>query len=268
MKLKAGDLISGEISPLPEINLAPDTEIKFKVVYEEKDFAVIEKPAGLVVHPSVSQKDKTLVNGILAKWPEIKNVGDPEYSGLRPGIVHRLDKDTSGLMLIAKNNKAFFYFKNLFKNRQIEKRYLTLALGSVKPKEGIIDLAISRSKKIPIRQKAAKKGEMSRSAVTYYKVLKYLIGSDGTNYTFLEAVPKTGRMHQIRVHFFSIGHGIVGDKVYKKRRLKFSGISRHFLHASFLRFASFSGKSLEFNSPLPEDLETFLEILTPAEAKG
>lgn len=268
LKLKAGDLVAGEIAPPPEISLAPDPEIKFRVVYEDKDFAVIEKPAGLVVHPGASHKGKTLVNGLLARWPEIKNVGDPEYSGLRPGIAHRLDKDTSGLMIIVKNNEAFFYFKNLFKNRQIKKKYLTLVFGKIKPPEGLIDIAISRSKTIPTKQTAAKGGEKSRKAVTYYKTLKYFVDDEGNSYALIEAAPKTGRMHQIRVHFFTLGHGIVGDKVYKKRRMKFCGLSRHFLHANFLGFVSPSGKNLEFISSLPEELKNFLEKLKPAKAQS
>ncbi|MBU4369127.1 RluA family pseudouridine synthase [Patescibacteria group bacterium] len=275
-KLKTGDSVVGKVFPPPEISIAPDPEIKFKVVYEDKDFAVIEKPAGLVVHPSASHKKKTLVNGLLARWPEIKNVGE---NPLRPGIVHRLDKDTSGLMIIVKNNEAFFYFKNLFKNRQIEKKYLALVFGKIKPPEGLIDIAISRSKTIPARQAAAKTGEKSRKAVTYYKALKYFIDDAGAGYTLLEAAPKTGRMHQIRVHFFTLGHGIAGDKVYKKRRMsgfarsRVAGklvceLSRHFLHANFLGFVSPSGKNLEFISSLPEELKNFLEKLKPANAPG
>lgn len=263
LKLKAGDLVAGEAFPPPEIILLPDPEIKFKVVYEENSFAVIEKPAGLVVHPSASHKEKTLVNGLLARWPEIKNVGE---NPLRPGIVHRLDKDTSGLMIIAKNNEAFFYFKNLFKNRRIEKRYFALVFGKIKPPEGVIDIAIGRSKTIPTKQAAAKAGEKSRKAITYYKTLEYLVDDAGTGYTLLEAEPKTGRMHQIRVHFFALGHGILGDKVYKKRRMRFYGLSRHFLHASSLKFVSPAGKNLEFTSSLPEELKKFLEKLKPIKA--
>lgn len=263
LKLKTGDIVAGKVFPPPEINLAPDPEIKFKAVYEENSFAAIEKPVGLVIHPSASHKEKTLVNGLLARWPEIKNVGE---NPLRPGIVHRLDKDTSGLMIIAKNSKAFFYFKNLFKNRQIEKRYLALVLGKITPPEGTIDIAIGRSKTIPTKQAAAKAGEKSRKAVTFYKTLEYFVDDAGNYFTLVEAVPKTGRMHQIRVHFFTLGHGIVGDKVYKTRRTKLRGLSRHFLHASFLRFVSPSGKNLELTSPLPEELKKFLEKLKPVKA--
>lgn len=261
-KLKLGDII--EIAPLDEkMDLAPDSSIKFEIIHDEKDFAIIDKPAGLVVYPGTKHNEKTLINGLLARWPEIKNVGE---NPSRPGIVHRLDKDTSGIMIIAKNKKAFQYFKNLFKNREVEKTYIALTHGILKPREGIIDFPIRRSKTMPTKQVAIKEKNSKnegRTAVTRFKVLKYLANNAGNKYTLAEAKPKTGRMHQIRVHFASLGHAIAGDKTYYAKTAKrVPGISRQLLHASSVKFVSLSGKEKKFSSRLPNDFAKFLEALT------
>ena len=273
-KLKAGDIIEADLSEL-EIELLPDSEVKFKIIHDEKDFAVIDKPAGLVVYPATGHKEKTLVNGLLAKWPEIKNVGEEP---LRPGIVHRLDKDTSGLMIIAKNNEAFQYFKNLFKERKLEKTYTALVYGWFELIEGKIDFPIRRSATNPIKQVAVKKSVKggpadeagrkpkfeAREAVTYYKALKYFTDKSGNHYTLVEAMPKTGRMHQIRVHFAALGHVIVGDEIYKPSNVDFPAeVKRHLLHASRLKFVSSSGKQMEFLADLPDDFSGFLGKLKP-----
>ena len=225
--------------------------IKLKIIYEDKDIIVINKPAGLVVHPLKPEQDDTLVNELLAYCPEIKNVGDDP---LRPGIVHRLDKDTSGLMLIAKNNQAFEYFKKQFQERKIEKKYIALVHGKVKDKKGIITKAISLSRK-DHKKRSALFDEKAKKARTEYKVLKYY-----KNYTLLEVFPKTGRTHQIRIHLASIGHPIVGDKQYKfKRQVCPKGLYRQFLHAHYLKFRMLNGKIAKFKSKLPEDLENILK---------
>lgn len=260
-KLKSGDTI--EINPpVDKIDLSPDPAIKFEIIHDEKDFAVINKPAGLVVYPGTKHGEKTLINGLLATWPEIKNVGEDP---LRPGIVHRLDKDTSGTMIIAKNNSAFEYFKNIFKNRQVKKTYLALVYGALTPREGTIDFPIRRSATNPIKQVAIKEKTLDKNshpALTSFTVIKYLKDSAENKYTLVEAMPKTGRMHQIRVHFAALGHNIAGDKIYTPNKTQtIAPLKSHFLHAVSLAFISPSGKNLKFSSPLPKELNDFLTSL-------
>lgn len=263
-KLKTGDIIEVK-PPTDKIDLIPDPSIKIEVIYEDKNFAVIDKPAGLVVYPGTKHNEKTLVNGLLARWPKIRGIGDPEYSGLRPGIVHRLDKDTSGIMIIAKNNMAFQYFKNLFKERKIEKTYTALVFGHIMDKEGKIDFPIRRSKSNPVKQAAVvgdKDKEEAREAITYFRVLKYFSDKKGNQYTLAEVKPKTGRMHQIRVHFAVFGHPVVGDKIYQAKKInQLPEISRQLLHASAIKFISLAGKEAEFISSLPNDFSGFLKTL-------
>lgn len=265
-KIKTGDVVEVNL-PKNKIDLSPDPSIKFEIIHDEKDFAVIGKPAGLVVYPGANHNEKTLINGLLAIWPEIKNVGDPPMSGLRlrPGIVHRLDKDTSGIMIIAKNNSAFEYFKNLFKNRQVKKTYLALVHGILTPREGIIDFPIRRSTSNPVKQVAVKiksQENNARPALTRFTVKQYLKNAGSNEFTLAEAMPETGRMHQIRVHFAALGHNIVGDKIYQdKKTPKNIPLKSHFLHAARLSFISPAGKQLEFSSPLPKELNDFLKTL-------
>lgn len=260
-KLKTGDII--EIKPpIDKINLSPDPSIKFEVIHNEKDFAIINKPANLVVYPGTKHNEKTLINGLLAVWPEIKSVGEDP---LRPGIVHRLDKDTSGIMIIAKNNTSFEYFKDLFKNRQIKKTYLALVHGILTPREGVIDFPIRRSETNPIKQVAVKEKSQEKNAhpaLTRWNVKQYLKDSDGNEYTLIEAMPETGRTHQIRVHFAAIRHNIVGDKIYKdNKKPEISSLKSHFLHAASLSFTSPARKTLNFSAPLPKELNDFLKAL-------
>ncbi len=261
-KLKAGDII--EIKPpADKIDLSADPSIKIKIIHDEKDFAVIDKPAGLVVYPGTKHEGKTLINGLLAIWPEIRNVGEDP---LRPGIVHRLDKDTSGIMIIAKNNDAFQYFKNLFKDKKIEKTYTALVFGRIGGKTGKIDLPIRRSKSNPVKQVAVNRVSSSdgeaREAVTCFKAIKYFSDKEKNQYTLAEAYPKTGRMHQIRVHLTAIGHPVVGDKIYwKKENRQLPEISGQLLHASAIKFILPSGKEAEFTSLLPDNFSDFLKTL-------
>lgn len=263
VKLKAGDAVSVEFEE--KIDLTPDPSVKFRIIHDEKDFAVIDKPAGLVVYPGTKHEEKTLVNGLLARWPEIKNVGDPPVGGLRPGIVHRLDKDTSGLMIIAKNNDAFQYFKNLFKEKKVGKTYIALIYGKMEERGGVIDFPIRRSRTNPVKQVAVKGGKSdseAREAVTNFKVLKYFTDKSGNQYTLVEAKPKTGRMHQIRAHLAAMGHSIIGDDIYKlSGETPPENVKRHLLHAASLRFTSISGKPLEFSSEPPDDFSGFLRVL-------
>ncbi len=223
-------------------------ELKRNIVFENNDLLIINKLAGIVVHPDKKYKDNTLADYVVQEYPEIKNVGQ---SG-RPGIVHRLDKDTSGLIIVAKNQKTFDYLKDLFKERKIEKRYYALVYGIMKEKSGIITYSLEKRGKV-----RAKLSSTSRPAVTRYKVIKEY----GEEFTLLDVTIETGRTHQIRVHLTKIGHPIVGDKMYKFKRVRQADLNRQFLHAYFLKFRLPSGQTHEFRTKLPEDLKEFLHEL-------
>ena len=202
-----------------------------KIIYQDNNVIVVDKPAGILVHPVKDEKD-TLID----LFPNTKPV-------------HRLDRDTSGLIILAKNEKAHDWLKSQFKNREIKKKYLALVHGKLKEKKGIIAKSISKSRKG--KQTIAPIGK-KRDAITRYKVIKEY----GDN-TLLEVLPETGRTHQIRVHLTSIGHPIVGDQKYKFKRQK-SIINRQFLHAKYLKFSLPGGKVIELESKLPEELKSIL----------
>lgn len=237
------------------------------LIYETKDFIAVNKPAGLLVHPIGFKTEPTLVDWILERYPEIKNVGDdPE---IRPGIVHRLDRDTSGVILIARNQKFFDYLKNLFKTHQVKKTYLALVYGKIEPKLGVIKTPIGIKKGTVKRTIWQKKAKTFKEAITEYRVLKifkYNI-SDAAVYKMLyfslvELVPETGRTHQIRVHLASIGHPVVGDKLYGFKKFKPSfNLERQFLHAVSLEFSTAAGRRLRIEAELPEELKQFIDTL-------
>ena len=224
---------------LPEAKssqLIPE-DIDFKIVYEDGDILVIDKPSGLVVHPGSAIKQGTLVNGLIRYTADLSNINPS-----RPGIVHRLDKDTSGLMVIAKNNPAHLYLIKQFARQRIKKKYLALVQGVVELDEGIIDLPIGRHKKDFRRQ--AVSFIHSKKAVTRYRVLKR-----SKEATFLELLPRTGRTHQLRVHLAYIGYPILGDVKYGKK----TNFPRLALHAAELGFFHpKDNKLVTFSSPLPE----------------
>jgi 23S rRNA pseudouridine1911/1915/1917 synthase len=226
-----------------------------KIIFQNQDFIVVDKPVGLAVHAGVGTSEKTFVDFLLEKFPEIKSVGDaPE---VRPGIVHRLDKETSGVMVVARNQKAFEYLKDLFKNRQIEKKYLAVVYGKMKEKTGKIEGEMGRSKK-DFRKQALVRGKISvrkeRYSLTHYKVKK-----ESEKYPLLEVTPKTGRMHQIRVHLHSIGHPIVGDKKYTFKEYRKISTPRMFLHAASISFIDPNNEKYFFESEVPEEFEKFLD---------
>ncbi len=237
-----------------------------KILYEDKDLLIIDKPAGIIVHPTVNNiNNPSIASWFLQKNPFVSNVGDPSTSSgqenLRPGIVHRLDKETSGTLILAKNNFIFNYLKNLFKTRKVKKKYIALVKGEIKKQEGIINLPLIRSKKSPIKRKVVIKKDKGKIALTKYKVLKLYNG-----YTLLEIFPQTGRTHQIRVHLASIGFPVVGDKLYgyKKKDRNLINLSRHFLHAQTISFVLPSGELIKAEAPLPEDLKKALLIMFEA----
>lgn len=232
-----------------------------EVVYEDRGILVINKPAGLQVHAArVSDRmrktgrDKepvpTLVDWLAAHYPEIKNVGDDPT--LRPGIVHRLDKETSGIMVVAKDQKSFEYLKSLFQKHEIKKTYLAVVVGQPKEKTGVIDAPIGIRNGTLKRSTRSKK--MAKPAVTEYRVLRTFTreGADGTQAKFsvLEVTPRTGRTHQIRVHLASIGHSVVGDRIYGSKTKQPGWAGRLMLHALSLEFTAADGKRVKFETEL------------------
>jgi 23S rRNA pseudouridine1911/1915/1917 synthase len=245
-KLNARDRIVVNIPPPSTISLSPE-DIPLRVVYEDNDLLVIDKPAGLVVHPAAGHRSGTLVNAILARCPDLGSINGT----IRPGIVHRLDKDTSGLMMVAKNEAAQRSLSRQIKQRSIKKGYLALVLGHLTPEHGAIDAPIGRHPKDRKRMAVVSEGREARTA---YRVVKYL-----DSHTLVEAMPETGRTHQIRVHFAAIGHPIFGDHVYGKRSPL---LGRQFLHAHQLGFKlPSSGKFVEFRAELPQELQEVLKQL-------
>lgn len=247
------------LTPFDEGGKAKISQIK--IIYEDDNVVVVDKPAGVLSHGASSSKNPSVVDFLLDHFPKIKEVGEDK---LRPGIVHRLDKDTSGVMIAAKNNESFQFLKDQFKNRKAQKTYLALVYGNIEPKEGVVDFKIGRSKTKRGAQTAidAKKklSIKSREALTQYKAIKIFNG-----YSLLEVFPKTGRMHQIRVHLKAIGYPVVGDKMYtfRKYRKDKNAPGRQFLHASELKIMLPNGKKCIFKSDLSQDLKKILEKLVP-----
>ncbi len=243
LKLNIGDKVDIVIRPEPPPQLQPEN-IPLKIVYEDDDLLVIDKPAGLPVHPAPGHPSHTVVNAVLSHLPQLAKDAD----SLRPGIVHRLDKDTSGLLIVAKNRLAQANLSQQFKNRVVKKTYITLVQGKLTPQKGIIEAAIGRDPSHRQKMAIVTKG---RAARTEYRVINYI-----GNYTLLEIKPETGRTHQIRVHLAAIGFPVVGDTTYGLKSPRFL---RQFLHASKITFKLPStGKEITFESPLPSDLEKVL----------
>ncbi len=241
-----------------------------QIIYKDENIVAVNKPAGLLVHPgpTTDPEEKTLVDWVAQNFPETKTVGDEPQ--IRPGIIHRLDRDTSGILIIARNQESFEFLKQQFKDRKIQKTYTALCAGKIKNKTEIIDIPIGRSKKTPTKRLASLKARGKlRDAITEYKVKKeFLPGPDGQDYTLLEAYPKTGRTHQIRVHLKAIGLPIICDKLYTKKPLCPFGLDRHFLHASALelklpayRTGRPDGGKIKLEADLTDDLKNVLENL-------
>ncbi|EKD58701.1 MAG: hypothetical protein ACD_56C00067G0003 [uncultured bacterium] len=237
-------------------SLFANKELALEVIFENEDMVVVNKEAGIQVHPSFNEKKNTLVNSLLAHYPEIINVHDGSVGAeLRPGIVHRLDKDTSGVIVVARNMNAFNALKENFKNRNVEKQYLAIAKGIFKEKEGVIDKPIAKSSSYR-KQVIARNNTKTiiRPAETHFKVTE-----EFDEYALVEVKPKTGRTHQIRIHLASIGHPIVGDMVYgtdvQKNAKKEA--ERQLLHAHELKFVLF-GEKYEFMAPMPADFKEFI----------
>jgi 23S rRNA pseudouridine1911/1915/1917 synthase len=250
--LREGDRIDVEPAELTPLHAEPET-IPLRVLYEDEDLVAIDKPAGMVVHAGAGVHTGTLVNALLARFQSLSALG----GDLRPGIVHRLDRFTSGVILVAKNDATHRALAALFAGRQVEKTYLALVHGNVPADRGRIEKPIARDPRHRTRM-TARLGR-GRAAWTEYRVLQRFAG-----FTLLEVRIGTGRTHQIRVHLASIGHPVAGDRLYgapAKNEIHAPG-ERFFLHAQRIRFQHpCTGQPLEIESPLPEDLTRWMERL-------
>lgn len=248
-KIQENDKISVEIPEPKQIELKAQN-IPIEIIYEDSDIIVVNKPKGMVVHPANGNPDGTLVNAIMAHCEDsLSGIGGE----IRPGIVHRIDKDTSGLLVIAKNDKAHINLSEQIKNRQVNKIYVALVKGIISENEATINMPIGRSKKDRKKMAVDKNG---KEAVTHFKVIKRY-----NKYTYIKVKIDTGRTHQIRVHMSNIGYPIVGDIVYSNGKNDF-GIEGQMLHAKELEFKHpITGKLMHFEAPLPKYFEEILSKL-------
>ena len=232
-----------------------------KILYEDNDLLVLNKPAGLVVHPTIATITRpSLAAWLIKKYPFLKTVGEDK---LRPGIVHRLDKNTSGVLIIAKNNPTFFYLKNLFKQRQIHKIYFALVKGKVQGDKGVINSALIHSRKGVFRRRIVNQKDIMNNKTGKSALTNFVVEQRYQGYTLLKVSPQTGRTHQIRVHLASIGHPVIGDLIYGDKNDNLSRtLGRYFLHAQKISFVTPKGLFLEVESPLPESLVKVLSQLT------
>ena len=282
LKLRGGEriVITGEPHPAPLKATAED--IPLDVVFEDDDMAVVNKPAGMMVHAGAGQNDDersrgTLVNALLYRFKVLSSTGGE----LRPGIVHRLDKDTSGLIVVAKNDRTHAALGEMFSSRQMKKTYVALLQGAMERERGTITASVSRD---PLRRTrmTVQPNENARSAVSHYEVVRRLVTRFG-KFTLVRVRIETGRTHQIRVHMASLGHPVVGDTLYggagqltdqvaaqaaqskaarRKAEPEVLQLGRNFLHAANLEFTHpVTGKLLKLEAPLPEELEQFLKKL-------
>ena len=248
-KTQENDEITMEQEEPKEVELKAEN-IPLEIIYEDKDIIVVNKPKGMVVHPANGNPDGTLVNAVMAICKDsLSGIGGE----LRPGIVHRLDKDTSGIIIVAKNDKAHINLSEQIKNHKVEKTYIALVKGNVKENQATINMPIGRSNKDRKKMAVTKNG---KTAITHFKVLKRY-----DKYTLLEVKIETGRTHQIRVHLSQIGYPIVGDMVYSNGKNEW-GIEGQCLHAKSLKFKHpITGKEMYLEAPLPEYFQKILHEL-------
>ncbi len=230
--------------------------MKIHILFEDKDYVVIDKPVGLIVHSDGKREEETVADWMLETYPKTKDVGEPITLSdgrvlLRPGIVHRIDRDTSGTLVLCKNQKAFLSLKEQFKAKTVKKIYHAFVYGEVKEKEGIIDRPIGRSRK-DFRMWSAQRGARGemRDAVTEYRVL-----NTSKKASLVEVEPKTGRTHQIRVHFKAVNHPLVSDTLYAPNHQAVLGFERLALHALRISFVDMKGKIATVEAPYPADFK-------------
>ncbi len=268
-KIFVGDILILEIPEPKQMSLKP-YKYKLNVIFEDEDLLVINKSAGISMHPGAGNYDNTIVNALINYNKRLSNIGDE----LRPGIVHRLDKDTSGLILVAKNNKSHENLSDQFNKHTIKRVYQALIWGKLRPQKGKIETFIKRSSKN--RQLMEVSFSKGKKAITNYRTLNVFENINIPTFSLVECELETGRTHQIRVHMTFKGNNILGDKKYKKRFKKIKNIdfnlektltnlNRQFLHAKNIGFIHpRTGKQLEFGSSLPEDLELVIKKLKNA----
>jgi 23S rRNA pseudouridine1911/1915/1917 synthase len=260
VRVKEGNVAIGRI-PAPTVSAILPEDLPIHFIYEDGDIAVVNKPAGMVVHPAGRMRSGTLVNALLFHVHDLQGVGGV----LRPGIVHRLDKGTSGVMVVAKNDRAHDALVEQFRRREVKKIYLALVYGRIEQPEGVITAPLGRHP--TDRKKFSLRSRTPKEALTQWQVKERF-----EKITYVQVAPKTGRTHQIRVHMSAIGHPLVGDPLYaKNRRLaqieeplreRIKALGRQALHASFIAFRHpVTGKVMEFTSPLAADMEEILEVL-------
>ncbi len=244
-KLRVGDRVDVEVPPPPRLIAE---KLPVSIIYEDEDVLVVDKPPGIPVHPAPGHPDHTLVNALLSHLPHLADDAD-----LRPGIVHRLDKDASGVMVVARNEAAKADLIAQFKSRTVSKAYLVLVKGRLEEDQGAVEAPIGRDPRNRKRMAVVYQGE-GKEAATEYRVVEYV-----GDYTLVEAKPRTGRTHQIRVHLAAIGHPVAGDTVYGSKSQR---LPRMFLHACRLGFKlPSSGEYREFTSELPPDLKGVLQAI-------
>ena len=254
-RIRGGETIEIDPPPPEPLSIEPES-IPLDVCYEDSDLAVIEKPAGMVVHPGAGNRRGTLVNALLARFGRLSDAG----GSTRAGIVHRLDKLTSGLIIVARNNVSHYQLSRSFEKREVQKTYTALVHGRPKTATGTIDLNIGRHPKVRTRMSARPVG--GRVAHSEYRTIDERAG-----FTLIEVRIRTGRTHQIRVHLAAIGHPVVGDGVYGEKadavfRRVYRDLGRYFLHASDLEFPHpVAGTTMAFHSVLPDDLRRVLDLL-------
>lgn len=253
-RVAEGDVVVVELADADQGPVVvPDASVPVEVVYVDDDVVVVDKPAGLVVHPGAGNADGTLVHGLLARYPEMATVGEPE----RPGIVHRIDKGTSGLLVVARTEVARESLVAQLSSRQVEREYRVLVWGTPSPAQGVVDAAIGRSGRDPTRMVVSERG---REARTRFEVVEGF--ADPVDVALLRCRLETGRTHQIRVHLSAIGHPVVGDGRYNGDRPSLA-CPRPFLHAAKLGFEHpTTGEMLRFESAMPDDLVAVLDTLS------
>ena len=276
-RVRANDRI--DIEPLAARESPLEAQaLPLEILYEDRDCIVVNKAPGIVVHPAAGRKDGTLVNALLYHCPELAQVGGER----RPGIVHRLDKDTSGVMIVAKTVAAYHQLVGQFKNRRVKKEYLALAWGRIAPAQGRIDRPIGRHRSDRKRMSSLHLRSKARPAETQWQVLEYFLidaqkPRDGV--TLVRLLPRTGRTHQLRVHLADAGFALVGDKAYGRKRpnrarpcadqARLDGFSRQALHAEKLTIMNLrTGAPMEFHAPLAPDMKELLATLRRAKGAG
>ncbi len=251
-RMRGGETVAVEWEPPPPLRAYPE-DIPLDILYEDEDLVAVNKPAGMVVHAGAGRQSGTLVNALLHRFGKLSTLG----SELRPGIVHRLDRQSSGVLLVARHDRAHRSLAEQFRRREVGKTYLALVHGSVRAEQGRIAAPIARD--LVRRRRMTARRRSGREAVTEYRVLRRFAG-----FTLLEVTIHTGRTHQIRVHLSTMGHPVAGDTLYGAPG---GVLDRNFLHAARIAFRHpRTGQPMEIPAPLPAELRAFLERITPAAA--